>query len=95
MYLEFRDFLPVDLFIGDYYVRNGGARNSGIELTTLHYSDSNTVIEVYDGYFAEEDNFATGIVVTVDSIIVIDREGLYSSRKGSLVQFFNDWIDIE
>jgi len=95
VYLEFRDFLPVDLFTGDYYVRNGGLGNSGIELTTIYYSDNNTMIEVYDGYFAENDNFATGIIVTVDTVTVLDSEGLYFSRRGSLVQFFNDWIDNE
>lgn len=75
-----------DLFRYNYYLRDGGIQNEGMEENILSFTIGKYEYKIYDNYYSRGELYETGIVVFDDENYVEKTfKGEIDSKKGSLV----------
>jgi hypothetical protein len=83
------------LFSTSSYERNGGAENEGMYTYTVSFTVNDSIVTVYDDYYAPDSLYSTGISIAFDTTLVLDEEGIYSTRNGTLSLFLNNCFSLE
>ncbi|HEY8971304.1 MAG TPA: hypothetical protein VIM64_19505 [Puia sp.] len=74
-----------------YYLRGGGAKNEGMDLNYLYFTNNGYKYSIYDTYYAVNNRSAVGISVTnLKTNKTIDIKGAGNTRKGTMTDFRNN-----
>ena len=84
-----------DQFSYSSFFRHGGEQNEGLEIYTITFLLNDSLIEVYENYYAAGPVYETGIIITAGQDTVYHGTGVFDSRVGSMNQIQNSFYQRE
>ncbi|MEA3266113.1 MAG: hypothetical protein U9P42_04130 [Candidatus Fermentibacteria bacterium] len=80
-----------DQFSYSSYFRPGGEQNEGLEIYTITFLLNDSLIEIYETFYAVGPVYETGIIITAGQDTVYHGTGVFDSRVGSMNQIQNSF----
>lgn len=80
-----------DQFSCSSYFRHGGEQNEGLEIYSITFLLNDSLVEVYENYYAVGPVYETGIIITTGQDTVYHGTGVFDSRVGSMNQIQNSF----